>query len=77
MVAFVLGDVTMQCLVCKECADDRYAIQVADEEMKTSFQDVLCRFCYNKFVESHNNTGFFKIAKMINWLRKKPYMRVV
>lgn len=66
---------SFSCLVCKEFVEDRFEVEVRDKNVDTSFTAHVCRFCYNKFLESHHNQGFFKVAKMVNWLRKKPPMR--
>jgi len=57
--------------------NSRYEIQVKDSSIGTSMDGLLCRFCYNKFIESYHNKGFFKVAKMINWLKKKDPMMAI
>ena len=65
------------CLVCKELVGERYTVQVKDTSIETHLSGHLCRFCYQKFIDSYHNKGFFKVVKMINWLKKKPHMRVM
>jgi hypothetical protein len=65
------------CIVCKEFADERFEVEVKDKVVDTSIKGFVCRFCYNKFVDSFYNRGFFKVAKMVNWLKKKYHMRAI
>ena len=65
------------CIICKELVKERYEVAVNDKSMETSFKGFLCRFCYNKFVDSFHNKGFFKVAKMVNWLKRKDPMRSI
>lgn len=65
------------CIVCKEFTEDRYELQVKDMKMDTTVSSFVCRFCYNKFIDSFHNKGFFKVAKMVNWLKKKDPMRLI
>lgn len=59
------------CLVCKEFVEQRFEVEIKDKEIDTAFSGFVCRFCYNKFLESFHNKGFFKVAKMIHWLKGK------
>jgi len=64
------------CIICKEfTGGERYEIEVNDKNVDTKINALLCRFCYNKIVESSHHKGFFKLAKMINWVKKKDSMR--
>ena len=65
------------CTICKELVENRYEVKVNDKTMDTSFKGFLCRFCYNKFIDSYYNKGFFKVAKMVNWLKKKDNLRAI
>ncbi len=66
------------CLICKEfVGEDRFRVKVTDNRLDTGASGCLCRFCYNKFIDSYNNRGFFKVAKMVNWLKGKDPMRVI
>jgi len=65
------------CLICKELVEDRYEVVVSDKNIDTSIKGFVCRFCYHKFIDSFHDKGFFKVAKIINWLKGKPSMRVL
>ena len=67
------------CLICKDMAlDRRYSIKVNDTNIEDGLHGFLCRHCYAKFVESHANRGFFKVAKLMAWAKhKRDSMRVL
>ncbi|MBI4182060.1 MAG: hypothetical protein HY520_03785 [Candidatus Aenigmarchaeota archaeon] len=65
------------CIICKELASDQFQVEVKDTRIRTSLSGRLCRFCYFKFVDSFHHRGFFKVAKMVNWIRKKDPLRVI
>ncbi|MBI4020683.1 MAG: hypothetical protein HY369_00400 [Candidatus Aenigmarchaeota archaeon] len=67
----------MYCIVCKDHVTSRYEVQVRDTAMDTSLQAAVCRFCYHKFVDSFHDRGFFKVGKMLNWIKKRDPQRVV
>lgn len=67
----------LNCLICKEFVEARYEMEVKDKNIDTSIKGFVCRFCYNKFVDSFYDKGFFKVAKMVNWLKRKDPMRAI
>ena len=78
MVAPVLGRLTMEtCLICKELVDERYTLETKNTEVNTTVQGFVCRFCFNKFVDSAHGNGYFSVVRMKNWLRKMPHMRAI
>lgn len=66
------------CLLCKEMTDDRYVIKVKDNKTGQPIRGSVCRYCYNKFIDSKNDKGFFKINRFRAWAReKKDRMRYI
>ena len=65
------------CIVCKDIAESRYEVKVKDSGLDIGVRGFLCRHCYNKFINSYHDKGFFKIAKLITWVKeKKDSMRI-
>lgn len=79
MVVPVLGKVNEMehCLICKEIVEKRFEVKVSDSSVDSGVNGFLCRFCYNKFLDSFYDRGFFKIAKMVNWMKRKDPLRVI
>ena len=65
------------CLICKEIVGTTYEVEIKNKLVDASFSGYLCRFCHNKFLDSLHNKGFFKVAKMVNWLKGKDSKRVL
>lgn len=65
------------CIICKEFVEGRYEVEIRDRNVDTLVKGSVCRFCYNKFVDSFHNTGFFNVAKMVNWIKRKDPLRVI
>jgi hypothetical protein len=59
------------CIVCKDIAENRYEVKVKDSRLNIAINACLCRHCFNKFIDSHHNKGFFKIARLITWVKEK------
>lgn len=59
------------CIICKDIAESRYEVKVKDSRLNIAVNACLCRHCFNKFIESYHNKGFFKIAKFITWVKEK------
>ena len=74
----MLVDEMVYCLVCKDLAmDKRYAVRVSDTRIDNHLHGFICRHCYNKFIDSHHNKGFFKIAKVTAWAKsRRDSMRI-
>lgn len=66
------------CLICKDFAmDKRYSIKVSDTKIENGIDGFVCRHCYNRFVESSANKGFFKVAKLMTWAKgRRDSMRI-
>jgi hypothetical protein len=65
------------CVICKEFTEPRYTVTINDSSIEAPLKAFVCRFCYNKFIDSYYNKGFFKVSKMKNWIKswKKDSMR--
>ena len=74
----MLVDGMTYCIVCKDLAmDKRYSVKVSDMKIDNHLHGFVCRHCYNKFIESHANKGFFKIAKVTAWAKsRRDSMRI-
>jgi len=59
------------CIICKDIAENKYEVTVKNKALDITIRGYLCRHCFNKFIQSHNNEGFFKIAKFITWVKEK------
>lgn len=59
------------CIVCKDIAENRYGVKVKDNRLDIDISAFLCRHCFNKFIDSHYNRGFFKVARLITWVKEK------
>jgi|GEM_PF-1762220 len=66
------------CIVCKDLATDRrYSVKVSDIKIDNHLHGFVCRHCYNKFIDSHHNRGFFKVAKLTAWAKsRRDSMRI-
>jgi hypothetical protein len=65
------------CMICKDMAmDRRYSIHVTDTKIANKVEGFVCRHCYNKFIDSHANRGFFRVASLRTWAKhRKDSMR--
>lgn len=69
---FGLVDRMTYCMICKDLAmDRRYSIKVFDTKIENKVEGFVCRHCYNKFIDSHSNKGFFKLAHLRTWGKHK------
>jgi hypothetical protein len=58
-------------MICKDIAERRYGVSVWDSRNNVSVKGFLCRHCFNRFIESHHNRGFFKISRLSAWAKEK------
>lgn len=74
----MLVDKMTYCMICKDLAmDKRYSVSVKDMHIENKVEGFVCRHCYNKFIESHSNKGFFKLAKVTAWAKsRRDSMRI-
>lgn len=61
------------CLICKENVEKLYRVDVTNTETNTVLSGFVCRFCYNKFMDSYYNQGFFRLSKMLGWMNHKRH----
>jgi hypothetical protein len=59
------------CILCKELVDGRYVVDITDKKVGNSVRASVCRYCFNKFLESSQNAGFFNISRFANWTKEK------
>ncbi len=59
------------CLVCKEIVEKRYKIYVVDSEIKNKMGGFICRNCFDSFMQSKYNKGFFKVSKLRGWITNR------
>jgi len=74
----MLVDDMAYCIICKDLAmERRYALKVSDTKLDNHMNGFVCRHCYGKFIDSHANRGFFKVAKLTTWVKsRRDSMRV-
>ncbi|MBI4173726.1 MAG: hypothetical protein HY519_03325 [Candidatus Aenigmarchaeota archaeon] len=66
------------CLLCKDKVEGQYPLEVKDVDSSTSVKGFVCRYCFHKFIESHENEGTFKLSRFIAWAReRKDRMRAI
>jgi hypothetical protein len=66
----------LYCLICKEVVDERYTATVKDTRLDNSVEGFVCRECFNTFIKSLHNEGYFKIYRFVSWMKgKKDKMR--
>ena len=50
---------------------DKYRITVQDTHVNNMVEGYLCRECFNRFLSSHHDEGFFKLSKMVGWMKER------
>ena len=59
------------CIICKEIVDSRYVVRVCDSVIRNCVDGHVCRHCFNKFIESKHNRGFFSLSRLTFWAKHK------
>lgn len=59
------------CILCKDFVDGRYMVEINDTRADNKTNACVCRYCYNRLIDSHYNKGHFKITRFFAWARER------
>lgn len=59
------------CIICKEFVGERFSVEVKDGHAGNVIKAFVCKFCYDKFMDSHYNIGTFQLSRFFGWARDK------
>ena len=59
------------CIICKEIVNQRYILKAKDSRLNIGLKALVCRHCFNKLFQSKQNKGYFRISKLMSWVKEK------